>query len=94
MPRAVTQDPPRGAVHRLAQLRNRLGRLLNKSTLGVLAVDLAADPAESPDGEIEHVEIGAFLSTGDGPEKHALLGWIDTLVEEHPVGSDRQPQSS
>src|SRR5829696_8274082 len=29
---------------------------------------------ESPDGEIEHVEIGAFLSTGDGPEKHALLG--------------------
>ena len=42
MPRAVTQDPPRGAVHRLAQLRNRLGRLLNKSTLGVLAVDLAA----------------------------------------------------
>jgi hypothetical protein len=49
---------------------------------------------ESPDGEIEHVEIGAFLSTGDGPEKHALLGWIGTLVEEHPVGSDRQPQSS
>jgi len=40
---------------------------------------------ESPDGEIEHVEIGAFLSTGDGPQKHALLGWIGTLVEEPPV---------
>ena len=37
------RGPPAGC--RLAQLPNRLGRLLNKSTLGVLAVDLAADPA-------------------------------------------------
>jgi hypothetical protein len=41
---------------------------------------------ESSDGEIEHVEIGAFLS-GDGPEQQALLGLIGTLVEEHHVGS-------
>jgi hypothetical protein len=41
---------------------------------------------ESSDGEIEHVEIGAFLR-GHGPEQQALLGLIGTLVEEHHVGS-------
>jgi hypothetical protein len=41
---------------------------------------------ESSGGDIEHVEIGTFLS-GDGPEQQALLGLIGTLVEEHHVGS-------
>jgi len=43
---------------------------------------------ESSGGGIEHVEIGAFLSGGDGPEKQALIELIGTAVEEHPVGSD------
>ena len=41
---------------------------------------------ESFGGDIEHVEIGAFLG-GDGPEQQALLGLIGTLVEEHHLGS-------
>ena len=41
---------------------------------------------ESSGGDIEHVEIGAFLG-GDGPEQKALLGLIGTLVEEYHVGS-------
>ena len=44
---------------------------------------------ESSGGDIEHVQIGAFLS-GDGPEQQALLGLIGTLVEEHHVGSYTQ----
>ena len=34
-------------------------------------------------GHIEHVEVGAFLSGGQGPEQQELLRLIATLVEEH-----------
>lgn len=33
-------------------------------------------------GHIEHVEVSAFLSAGQGPEQQALLRLIGTLVEE------------
>jgi hypothetical protein len=36
-------------------------------------------------GHIEHVEIGAFLSRGQGPGQQELLRLIATLVEEQPV---------
>ncbi len=36
-------------------------------------------------GRIEHVEVGAFLSNGQGPEQQELLRLIATLVEEQPV---------
>ena len=35
-------------------------------------------------GHIEHMEIGAFLSS-QGPEQQELLRLIATLVEEQPV---------
>ena len=33
-------------------------------------------------GHIEHVEVSAFLSAGQGPEQQELLRLIGTLVEE------------
>jgi hypothetical protein len=36
-------------------------------------------------GNVDHIEIGAFLSNGRGPEHQELLRLIGTLVEEHPV---------
>ena len=36
-------------------------------------------------GHVAHVEIGAFLSGGQGPEQQELLRLIATLVDEHPV---------
>ena len=36
-------------------------------------------------GQVEHVEIAAFLSRGVGPEQQELLRLIGTLVEEHAV---------
>ena len=36
-------------------------------------------------GHVEHVEVGPFLSSGEGPEHQELLRLIGTLVEEHPV---------
>ena len=36
-------------------------------------------------GHVEHVEVGPFLSSGEGPEQQELLRLIGTLVEEHPV---------
>ncbi len=36
-------------------------------------------------GHVEHVEVGTFLSSGEGPEHQELLRLIGTLVEEHPV---------
>ncbi len=36
-------------------------------------------------GHVEHVEVGTFLSNGQGPEQQELLRLIGTLVEEHPV---------
>jgi hypothetical protein len=34
-------------------------------------------------GNVEHIDIGAFLSRGEGPEQQELLRLIGTLVEEH-----------
>jgi hypothetical protein len=34
-------------------------------------------------GNVEHIEIGPFLSRGEGPEQQELLRLIGTLVEEH-----------
>ena len=34
-------------------------------------------------GHITHVEVGAFLSSGHGPEQQALLQLIGTLVEDY-----------
>jgi hypothetical protein len=36
-------------------------------------------------GHIEHVDIGTFLSDGQGPEQQDLLRLIATLVDEQPV---------
>jgi hypothetical protein len=38
-------------------------------------------------GHVAHIEIGEFLSTGQGPEQQELLRLLGTLVEEHPVES-------
>ncbi len=36
-------------------------------------------------GHIEHVEIAAFLSSGQGPEQQELMRLIATLVDEQTV---------
>ncbi len=36
-------------------------------------------------GHVAHIEIGTFLSSGQGPEHQELLRLIGMLVEEHPV---------
>jgi hypothetical protein len=36
-------------------------------------------------GNVAHIEIGTFLSSGQGPEHQELLRLIGMLVEEHPV---------
>ncbi|WP_404291059.1 hypothetical protein ACD578_03930 [Microvirga sp. RSM25] len=36
-------------------------------------------------GHVDHEDIVAFLSRGDGPEQRELLRLIGTLVEEHPA---------
>jgi hypothetical protein len=36
-------------------------------------------------GQVEHLALGDFLSSGQGPEHQELLRLIGTLVEEHPV---------
>jgi len=37
-------------------------------------------------GRLAHIELGAFLSTGNGPEQQALLRLIATLVDLPPFG--------
>jgi hypothetical protein len=37
-------------------------------------------------GRLSHVELGAFLSRGNGPEQKALLRLIATLVDLPPFG--------
>jgi len=39
-------------------------------------------------GRLSHIELGAFLATGNGPEQQALLRLIGTLVDVPPF-SDR-----
>ena len=34
-------------------------------------------------GQVEHLGIGDFLSSGQGPEQQELLRLIGTLVDEH-----------
>jgi hypothetical protein len=36
-------------------------------------------------GHVDHEDIAAFLSRGDGPEQRELLRLIGALVEEHPA---------
>jgi hypothetical protein len=36
-------------------------------------------------GHVAHIEIGTFLSSGQGPEHQELLRLIGMLVEEHLV---------
>jgi hypothetical protein len=36
-------------------------------------------------GHVEHEDVVAFLSRGDGPEQRELLRLIGTLVELHPA---------
>ncbi len=33
-------------------------------------------------GHLEHIEVGAFLTSGQGPEQQELLRLIGTLVED------------
>ena len=35
-------------------------------------------------GRLSHIELGAFLSSGNGPEQQALLRLIATLVDVPP----------
>ena len=48
-------------------------------------------------GHVAHIEIGTFLSSGQGPEHQELLRLIGMLVEEHPINafwaSQRQRQA-
>ena len=34
-------------------------------------------------GHVEHIEIGAFLTSGQGPEQQELMRLIGSLLEEH-----------
>ena len=36
-------------------------------------------------GHVAHIEIGTFMSSGQGPEHQELLRLIGMLVEEHPA---------
>jgi hypothetical protein len=36
-------------------------------------------------GTVAHIELGAFLSEGRGPEHQELRALIATLVERHPA---------
>jgi hypothetical protein len=38
-------------------------------------------------GQVEHIGIAEFLSSGQGPAQQELLRLIGTLVEEHPEHS-------
>ena len=38
-------------------------------------------------GHVAHIEIGAFLSSGNGPEQQELLRLIGLLVDEQPVSA-------
>lgn len=37
-------------------------------------------------GRLSHIELGAFLNTGNGPEQQALLRLIAKLVDLPPFG--------
>ena len=39
-------------------------------------------------GHVAHIEIGAFLSGGRGPEHQELLRLIGTLVDEQPIHAE------
>jgi hypothetical protein len=34
-------------------------------------------------GHVEHIEIGAFLTSGQGPEQQELMRLIGALLDEH-----------
>ena len=36
-------------------------------------------------GHVEHIEVGTFLTNGQGPEQQELQRLIGTLVDEHPA---------
>jgi hypothetical protein len=50
---------------------------------GVLFIHHEANLASG--GHVEHEDLPAFLSRGDGPEQQELLRLIGTLIEEHPA---------
>jgi hypothetical protein len=50
---------------------------------GVLFIHHEANLASG--AHVEHEDLTAFLSRGDGPEQQELLRLIGTLVEEHPA---------
>jgi hypothetical protein len=50
---------------------------------GVLFIHHEANAALG--GHVEHEDLAAFLSRGNGPEQQELLRVIGTLVEEHPA---------
>jgi hypothetical protein len=41
-------------------------------------------PGAPSGARLSHIELGAFLSSGDGPEQRALLRLIATLVDVPP----------
>jgi hypothetical protein len=49
---------------------------------GVVFVRHEANVASG--GQVEHVELGAFLNRGQGPEQQELVRLIGTLLEEQP----------
>jgi hypothetical protein len=36
-------------------------------------------------GHVEHIELGAFLNRGQGPEQQELVRLIGTLLNEQPT---------
>ena len=53
---------------------------LIRDHMGAVFVRHEANAASG--GHLEHIEIGAFLTRGQGPEQQALVRLIGTLVED------------
>ncbi len=70
-------------VRKLYSSPNRDRWYLIRDPSGAVFVRHEANLASG--GHIEHVDIGTFLSGGQGPEQQELLRLIATLVDEQPV---------
>jgi hypothetical protein len=59
------------------------------ATAGISAASLKTDEHSSSTsrtagGRLSHIELGAFLNSGNGPEQQPLLRLIATLVDVPP----------
>ena len=47
------------------------------------AVFVRHEANEAAGGNVEHIEVGAFLTSGQGPEQQELMRLIGSLLEGH-----------